>query len=85
MAFLVRGEDFDDVTCFLCGNCPKIVSTDGNTKDSIKVKKNMVYDYDDNSDIPDLDRFTEELIEELLCSALFQHKSEKGLSKIIEF
>ena len=67
------------MTCYLCGNCPKIVSTDGNTKDSIKVNKNMVFDYDDDeSEIPDLPQFTDDLIEEVLCSALFQHKSEKG-------
>ena len=37
----------------------------------------MKFDYDDASDIPDLSVFTDELIEEVLCSALFQHKSEK--------
>ena len=35
---LVTGEDLDDVTCYLCGNCPKIVSTDGNAKDTIKAE-----------------------------------------------
>lgn len=29
---LVRGSDLDEVVCLICGNCPKIVCTDGNTK-----------------------------------------------------
>ena len=37
----------------------------------------MVYNYEDESEISDLSQFTDELIEEVLCSALFQHKSEK--------
>lgn len=32
MSLMVTGSDLDDVVCFTCGNCPKIVSTDGNTK-----------------------------------------------------
>ena len=32
MSLMVKGTDLDDVVCFTCGNCPKIVSTDGNTK-----------------------------------------------------
>ena len=76
-SILVRDLDMNLVICWICGNCPKSVSTDGNTKDSLKVSKRMVYDYDDTSDIPELLKFTDELIEEVLCSALFQYKSEK--------
>ena len=36
MSQIVRDDDLNDVTCYLCGNSPKLVSTDGNTKDSIK-------------------------------------------------
>ena len=43
----------------------------------IKVTRNMVYNYEDHSEIPDLDTFTDELIEDILCSAFFQHKSDK--------
>lgn len=81
-SILVKGEDLDDVTCWLCGNCPKCVSTDGNTKDSIKVQSNMVFDYEDEGIIPDLNEFTDELIEEVLCSAFFQHKSEKKFNML---
>ena len=35
----------------------------------------MVYDYDDDSEIPDFSEFRDELIEELMCSALFQQKT----------
>ena len=37
----------------------------------------MVYDYEDTSDIPDLQTFKKSLIEELFKSAFFQHKSTK--------
>ena len=80
MTYTVRGADMDDVICWLCGNCPKGVATDGNTKDSLKVNSRMVYDYDDLSEIPSLNQFTDELIEEILCSAFFQFKTEKATS-----
>ena len=32
MSIIVKGSDLDSVLCFICGNCPKIVCTDGNTK-----------------------------------------------------
>ena len=32
MSLMVKGSDLDDVLCYICGNCPKIVCTDGNTK-----------------------------------------------------
>ena len=76
-SILVTSADHDSVTCLLCGNCPKIVCTDGNTKDSIKVAKNMIFDYDDESEIPDLDDFKDDLIEDILSKAMFQHKSDK--------
>jgi hypothetical protein len=37
----------------------------------------MEYNYEDTSEVPDVQQFKEELIEELLKSAFFQHKSEK--------
>lgn len=46
---------------------------------SFKVTRNMVYDYQSESEIPDLAKFTDELIEEVLVSAFFQHKSEKEI------
>ena len=32
LSILVKGSDMDDVLCYICGNCPKIVCTDGNAK-----------------------------------------------------
>jgi hypothetical protein len=32
MSLIVAGSDLDDVICYVCGSCPKIVCTDGNTK-----------------------------------------------------
>ena len=57
MSMLVRDTDMNGVLCYLCGICPKIVSTDGNTKDSIRVRKNMSFDYEDASDVTDLMSF----------------------------
>ena len=37
----------------------------------------MSYDYDDESEVPDLMTFKEELIEEIMMSAFFQYKSGK--------
>ena len=32
MSLLVKGSDLDSVLCYICGICPKLVCTDGNTK-----------------------------------------------------
>ena len=37
----------------------------------------MVYDYEEMSEIPDLAKFTDDLVEEVLVSAFFQQKSDK--------
>ena len=37
----------------------------------------MEYNYDDLSEIPDLSKFKDDLIEDLLSTALFQHKSDR--------
>ena len=38
MSVILKGSDLDEVMCYICGNCPKIVCTDGNAKvrDGIK-------------------------------------------------
>ena len=46
-------------------------------QDSIRVSRKMEYNYEDTAEVPDLHTFKEELIEELLKSAFFQHKSDK--------
>ena len=32
MSIMLKGSDFDSICCYICGNCPKICCTDGNTK-----------------------------------------------------
>ena len=81
-SLLVTDEDIDDVICYYCGNCPKIVSTDGNTKDSIKVQTNMVYDYEDTKEILPLAEFIEDLTVEVFCSSFFQMKTEKKFNML---
>ena len=38
MSVLVKGSDLDAVLCYICGNVPKIVCTDGNTKVSLSTR-----------------------------------------------
>ena len=38
MSLLVTGSDWDGAVCYICGICPKIVCTDGNTKVRILCK-----------------------------------------------
>ena len=42
----------------------------------------MVYDYNDDSEIPDFSEFRDELIEELMCSALFQQKTGRKINML---
>ena len=42
----------------------------------------MVYDYDDSSDIPELSHFVDELVEEMLCSALYRHNSQRKFNML---
>ena len=57
----------------VCGNCPKVINSDGNAKDSLTVTENMVYDYTDQSDPPDLESFKLELVQECLKRSFFQN------------
>ena len=36
MSLILKGSDLDEVLCYLCGICPKICCTDGNTKVRVK-------------------------------------------------
>jgi hypothetical protein len=71
-SLLITPADMDYVMCLVCGNCPKIVNSDGNAKDSLKVSENMQYDYEDNSDPPNLDIFKQELVQESLKRSFYQ-------------
>ena len=77
VALLITPKDLDHVICMICGICPKIVNTDGNAKDTIKKTKNMVYDYTDTSDPPDLESFKRELIQQTFKKSFFQKQPPK--------
>ena len=70
----VTGKDMDEVGCLLCGNCPKIVNSDGNAKDSIQITPNLKYDYKDNSDPPELADFQTQLILHLFKTSFWQNE-----------
>ena len=42
-SLLVTEDDFDDVQCWFCGNCPKFVSTDGNTKVGVRKHRLILF------------------------------------------
>ena len=77
-ALLITGKDMDNVVCVTCGMTPKIVMSDGNSKDTIQVTKHMVYNFEETSTIPSLEDFVESLAKQLLRSSYFQdEKKEK--------
>ena len=77
IALLVTPTDLDHVICMICGVCPKVINTDGNAKDTIKVTQNMVYDYTDTSSVPDLETFKRELIQQTFKKSFFQREPPK--------
>lgn len=77
LSLLITPSDLDHVLCLVCGNCPKIINSDGNAKDTLKVTENMVYNYEDNSDPPDLETFKQELVVECLKRSFFQNVPKK--------
>ena len=74
---IISPEDLDSVTCMHCGICPKIVNSDGNAKDSIKIFDNMVFDYEDHSEPPNLDEFKLDLVSTSLKRSFYQNEPPK--------
>ena len=60
-----------------CGVCPKVVNSDGNAKDTIKVHDNMIFDNKDTSEPPNLNDFKLELVSTSLKSAFYQKEPPK--------
>ena len=77
ISLLVTPADMDHVICLICGVCPKVVNSDGNAKDTLRITDNMVFEYDDKSDIPDLESFKQGLIVESLKRSFFQNVAPK--------
>ena len=73
ISLLITPADMDHVICLICGVCPKIVNSDGNAKDSLRVTDNMKFVYEDKSPIPDLESFKQELLVECLKRSFFQN------------
>ena len=56
--------------------------TDGNTKDAIRVTRNMEYNYSSEAEIPDLQEFLDDLVLEILMSVFFQYRSDKKIDML---
>ena len=65
-----------------CGNCPRIICTDGNAKDSIRIRKNMILNYQDQSPIPAFNDFKHELVEDIFRQAFIQEKKTKTFNML---
>lgn len=82
ISLLIGEKDLNAVICYFCGNCPKHVSSDGNTKDSIPIKQNMVFDHDDDSEIPDLESFKLKCAKQLFRTAVFQNEPKDPINML---
>ena len=76
-ALLITPADLDRVICLICGVVPKIINSDGNAKDSLRITENMVYDYEDQTTPPDLETFKQMLVRECLKKSFFQNQPMK--------
>ena len=56
--------------------------SDGNTKDTIRISRNMTYNYDTQQPIPDLQDFLDDLVVEVLITVFFQQSSEKEIDML---
>ena len=76
LSLIISPEDLNKATCLLCGNCPKVVNSDGNCKDSIKIRKNMIFDFDDKSEPPSLEEFKIELVKTTFRQSFYQKEPQ---------
>ena len=72
----------NNVMCLICGRSPKIVNSDGNAKDCIKVTKNMIYDFKDESEPMELHDFKTKLIISVFKSAFFQNEPKVDINML---
>ena len=54
--------------------------SDGNAKDSIKIRSYMKFDYDDETDIPNLDDFKKHLAKLMLTQSYYQNEPKKNIN-----
>ena len=81
-SILITPQAMDEVVCLICGVCPKIVNSDGNAKDTIKRTKNMIYNYEDESDPPSLESFKADLVQTTLKKSFFQNEPAKQINML---
>ena len=56
--------------------------SDGNAKDTVKVTPNMVFDYDDATEIQDLEDFKLDLVEHILRYSFYQNEPAKQINML---
>ena len=50
LSLLIQEADLNSVVCYFCGACPKTVSSDGNSKDTVEINSSyMGYDQEGKS------------------------------------
>ena len=84
-SLLITGDDLDQVVCLICGFCPKILCSDGNSKDTISITKNLIYDFERGSEeieVPELQEFKTRLAKQMLRSSFFQHEKKEDFDML---
>ena len=81
-AVLITEDDLNEAICLVCGSCPKIVSSDGNSKDTIHLTENLVYDFDSTEDVPSLYDFKTRLARQMLRSSFFQNEEKEKFNMV---
>ena len=51
-------------------------------KDTIQVSKNMIYDFEEHTEIPDLEEFKERMAMQLIRSSFFQEEQKENIDMI---
>lgn len=78
-SLLITGKDLDRVICLICGYAPKMVLSDGNSKDTISVTPNMIYTFEETGEaVPDLEVFKTRLAAQMMRSAFFQNEKKEN-------
>ena len=81
-ALLIKAKDQDEAVCLVCGLCPKIVCSDGNSKDTIHITDNLVYDFESTKDIPSLEDFKIRMLKQMLRSSFFQNERKEIINML---
>ena len=56
--------------------------SDGNAKDTVKVTPNMVFNYDDTTEVQDLEDFKLDLVEHILKCSFYQNEPAKQINML---